>query len=43
MEGVRSGRRSSSATAKPVLLRVVTEGNLVVTALLMSKIHKYGG
>ena len=28
---------------KPMLLRVVTEGEVVVTALLTSKLEKYGG
>ncbi len=28
---------------RPMLLRVVVEGNLVITALLTSKIDKYGG
>lgn len=28
---------------RPVLLRVIVEGDLVITALLTSKIDKYGG
>ena len=38
---IRQGRFERNG--KPVLLRVITEGDLVGTALLTSKIEKYGG
>lgn len=38
---VRQGRFEREG--RPVLLRVIVEGDLVITALLTTKVEKYGG